>query len=631
MPAWPPPSSALGSEVVIYNNLIYLLVVILILTTSSVPEAPRVEPGLALLLFLAKGLLYQQLAHRAFRRQSVARASRYFATEQKLSILAILFFAVDVYFLDLQYYLAQLPFAAKVESLTALGGLLLFFAYLAVLWLEARPRYEEVFGRRYTPRAFLLSNLKINLPIVLPWLLLSIIYDLLGLVPVPALQRALASPWGEPAVVLLFFLLLAITFPLLIVRLWNCRPLPAGPTRAHIEHICRRDGLTYREIMTWPLFEGRTLTAGIMGLTRRFRYLLITPALIEALDPDEMEAVVAHEIGHVKLYHLPLYLLLFLGFGLLAQLASYPLLSLILGSGLFYRTLQETHLDPGGALGTVSIVAIFLLMLVYFRFVFGFFMRNFERQADLHALTVFQGDAGPLVRVLEKIGWLSGNIRDLPSWHHFGIGQRVDYLLKCQADRRFVRRHHAKVYLSLLLYLAVLGGTGILLWRLPADLLEGATREKFAAAVITHQIEKEPRNPLWHQFLGDLQQSRGRDAEAIAAYEQGLTLAPDQPEILNNLAWLLLTAKEGRFRDPRRALALAEKAAAVKPEGFILDTLAAAYWANGMTDLAVRTEQQAIRADPRNSRYYRDQIEKFHREPLPLHPRESGRGAFLSP
>ncbi|MDA8165239.1 MAG: M48 family metalloprotease, partial [Desulfobacteraceae bacterium] len=603
----------------IYNNLIYLLVVILILTTSSVPEAPRVEPGLALLLFLAKGLLYQQLAHRAFRRQSVARASRYFATEQKLSILAILFFAVDVYFLDLQYYLARLPFAAKVESLTALGGLLLFFAYLAVLWLEARPRYEEVFGRRYTPRAFLLSNLKINLPIVLPWLLLSIIYDLLGLVPVPALQRALASPWGEPAVVLLFFLLLAITFPLLIVRLWNCRPLPAGPTRAHIEHICRRDGLTYREIMTWPLFEGRTLTAGIMGLTRRFRYLLITPALIEALDPDEMEAVVAHEIGHVKLYHLPLYLLLFLGFGLLAQLASYPLLSLILGSGLFYRTLQETHLDPGGALGTVSIVAIFLLMLVYFRFVFGFFMRNFERQADLHALTVFQGDAGPLVRVLEKIGWLSGNIRDLPSWHHFGIGQRVDYLLKCQADRRFVRRHHAKVYLSLLLYLAVLGGTGILLWRLPADLLEGATREKFAAAVITHQIEKEPRNPLWHQFLGDLQQSRGRDAEAIAAYEQGLTLAPDQPEILNNLAWLLLTAKEGRFRDPRRALALAEKAAAVKPEGFILDTLAAAYWANGMTDLAVRTEQQAIRADPRNSRYYRDQIEKFHREPLPLH------------
>lgn len=601
----------------IYSNLIYLLVVLLILTTGSIPETPWVPPGLALLLFLAKGLFFQQLAHRAFRRRRLDRASRYFATEQKLSIVAILFFAADVYFLDLKFYLARLPLTDKVPALIDCGGLLLFFAYLAILWLEARPRYQEVFGRRYTPRAFLLSNIKVNLPIILPWLLLIVAYDLLLLLPLPDLQRALASPWGEPIFFLLFFLLLAFTFPLLIVRLWSCRPLPAGAARTHIEQICRRDGLTYQEIMIWPLFEGRTLTAGIMGLTRKFRYLLITPALIEALDPEEMEAVIAHEIGHVKKFHLPLYLLLFLGFGLLAQLASYPLLNLILDSRLFYDTVQEAHLAPGTALGTVSIVALFLLMLVYFRFLFGFFMRNFERQADLHALSVFDGNAGPLVRVLEKIGWLSGNIRDLPSWHHFGIGQRVDYLLKCQADRRFVWRHHVKVYTTLFLYLIGLAGSGVLLWRMPSNLLEGAPREKFVEAVITHKIEEQPENAIWYQFLGDLQQNRDKYRTAIAAYDKALALAPGNPEALNNLAWLLLTAKEDRFRNPRRALALARRAAAAKPEGFILDTLASAYQANGMTGLAIHTEQRAIRTDPDNAGYYEEQITKFRRETPP--------------
>jgi Zn-dependent protease with chaperone function len=595
----------------IYNNLLYILVVILILATGSTPEQPGISPFLALLFFGAKGLLYRQLARRAFKRQRSQRASSYFATEQRLSILAVIFFAVDVYFLDLQFYLASLPLTDNLPMLINLGGLLVFFGYLGILWLAARPSYQEVFGRRYTPRSFLLANIKINLPIILPWLLLTFLFDLLQFLPLPWLQRLLASAWGEPLIFLLFFILLAISFPLLIVRLWNCTPLPAGATRAHIEKICRQQGLRYREIMIWPLFEGRVLTAGIMGLSKKFRYLLITPALLEALDPEEMEAVVAHEIGHVKKHHLHLYLLLFLGFGLLAQLAAYPLLSLILGSELFYRVVQQADLDPGSALGTISVGALFLLMVLYFRLIFGFFMRNFERQADLHAFQALDDNAQPLIRVLEKIGWLSGNIRDLPSWHHFGIGQRVEYLLKCQRDRRFVNRHHTKVYTTLVLYLALLVSGGALLWRLPADIPEGATREKFTEAVITHKIEAQPDNPLWYRFLGDLQQSRGEFGQAISAYEQSLALEPAQEEVLNNLAWLLLTAEDRHYQDPVRALALARQAAARKPQGFILDTLATAYWANGMVALAIQTQERAILKDPANRDYYREQIEKF--------------------
>jgi hypothetical protein len=58
-------------------------------------------------------------------------------------------------------------------------------------------------------------------------------------------------------------------------------------------------------------------------------------------------------------------------------------------------------------------------------------------------------------------------------------------------------------------------------------------------------------------------------------------------------------------------LTLAQQAAARRPHGFILDTLATAYWANGLVALAIQTQEQAIRRDPANRNYYREQIEKF--------------------
>ena len=144
----------------------------------------------------------------------------------------------------------------------------------------------------------------------------------------------------------------------------------------------------------------------------------------------EIEAVLAHEIGHVKKYHLQLYLLLFLGFGLVASLITSPLLYLLLNSNFFYQIINVAGIDPEAALAFWGTAPMFVIMLVYFRYVFGFFMRNFERQADLAVFKAL-GDSTPLITSLEKISWLSGNIRDKPSWHHFGIGQRVDFLEKC--------------------------------------------------------------------------------------------------------------------------------------------------------------------------------------------------------
>lgn len=594
----------------VYNNLIYLLVVIFVLTTNSIPDSPQLTPINAFSVFVVKALLFQFLVRFVFRSNKIQQSAHYFATEQKLSILAIIFVALDVYLLDVQYFAAKIPFFSTLPVFVDFCGLLLFFFYLSLIWAGSCRAYGVIFGRHYSKKQLVLTNIKNNLPIILPWLLLSLVSDLFQLVPLPGLKGLRASAWGEPLLFLAFFAVLAVTFPVLITRLWNCKPLEPGPVRTHLENFCKQHNVGYADIMIWPLFEGQALTAGVMGLVKRFRYLLITPALLRTLQPDEIDAVMAHELGHVKKYHLQLYILIFLGFGLLGQLTNFPVLYFLLNSSFFYTLCAMIGQEPGEALSFFSTLPLFVLMLVYFRFVFGFFMRNFERQADLYSL-ISIGQAKPLIYSLEKIGLLSGNIRDLPCWHHFGIAQRVEFLEKCERDPEVGRQHNRKVYGSLLFFLLILCIAAVGLWKMPSDLLEGAPREKFAEAVIEQKIAEDGENPFWYMLLGDLQQRRGLYREAVAAYEKNLQLTPDNPDVLNNLAWLLTTAADENVRNPARALMLARQAVELKPLGYILDTLATAYWANGFTENALRVERQAMARDPGKKEYYQAQIIKF--------------------
>ena len=275
------------------------------------------------------------------------------------------------------------------------------FLLLSIIWLRGRKLYEVVFRRSYSPLGFILANIKINLPIVLPWLALSLVFDLLALLPWPGLQEVLASSWGDLILFGFFVCFLALFFPPLVRWLWGCKPMPPGPLRDHIESFCRAQGF-HSEILYWPLFEGQVLTAAVLGIVPRFRYLMITPGLAAALDEEELDAVLAHEIGHVKRYHLVQYVLLFLGFSVLAGKLVEPLPYLLLGSDFFYNILQVFPVDPDTMLAAVSLVVLLGFMLLYFRFIFGYFIRNFERQADLYVFQV-QGTAWPLIRAFEKI------------------------------------------------------------------------------------------------------------------------------------------------------------------------------------------------------------------------------------
>lgn len=597
----------------IYNNLLLFLVAIFLFSAASVPEEPIVSPWMALAVFSLTLVAYDRLARYYFSRSRALKASGYFSAEKRLSVLALFFFGGGaLYLCDAKYYLSFLSFGNRMPALVNIGGLLLFLIYLILMWRAAKKNYQHVFARRYTALGFILSNIKANLPIVLPWVVLSVCYDLLILLPFPWLQAILASQWGDLLFFGMFLIFVVLFFPPLVRRLWGCRPLPDGELKRTLQEFCRTQNFT-ADLFLWPLFEGKVLTAGVMGILPGLRYVLLTPAIIHTMSREELESVMAHEIGHVKRHHLLLYVMLIGGFSVFAGLLAQPFIFFTLSREYFVQLITGNGVDPETVITALGGIPLLVCLILYFRFVFGYFMRNFERQADLHVLKAV-GNGRALISAFEKISAMSGNIRDEKSWHHFGIGERIDCLELAEREPKTISRHDRKVRYSLLAYLLVLVLAATLVRQIPTDQYTRQYEEQYAEAILLKKASQEPDKALWQLLMGNLMLTRKMEAKALSAYEKAFSLEPANPEIMNNLAWLLLTSNDLSLRNPLKALTLARAAATIQPKGYILDTLGTAYWANGLVEEAVNAERQAAFADPGQYRFYQAQAQRFQQE-----------------
>jgi predicted Zn-dependent protease len=396
----------------------------------------------------------------------------------------------------------------------------------------------------------------------------------------------------------------------MIQKFWRCWPLEPGNARSRIENLCQKAGVEYNNILYWPIFGGRMITAGVMGLIKTFRYILVTDALMQLLNPEEIDAVIAHEIGHVKQKHLLFYLVFFVGYMVIAYATFDLIIYLIIYLEPLYRFIAAIGLNQAAVASAVHSFIIIFVFLVYFRYIFGYFMRNFERQADAYVYTLFES-AEPLISTLEKIAVTSGQPPDKPNWHHFSISERIAFLHKCETDKSWKIHHDRKIIKSIAVYLAGILMIGSVGYYLNFGETGKQLNKHFFEKIILRELERTADKPGLFSMLGDLYQSDKKYQEAIRAYEQSIALNPDNPEALNNLAWLFATCDIGRFRDPKKSLELATKAAALEESPHILDTLAESYYANGRFEAAVSAEMRALESVKKNRHYYEDQLKKF--------------------
>ena len=275
-----------------------------------------------------------------------------------------------------------------IVAVTVISGVIgLPFSYVQTFGIEVK------FGFNRTTRALWLADLVKGI----------LVGAALGL-PLAALflwlMRA-AGPlwwiWAWAVWIGFQFLLLAL-YPTVIAPLFNkFSPLPAGSARDAIEALLARCGFKNRGLFVMD--GSRRSSHGNAFFTGfgRAKRIVFFDTLLERLTPDEIEAVLAHELGHFRLKHVLKRMLWMATF----SLAFLGLLAWLAASPWFYEGLGVPPAPdrPGVAL------ILFFVALPVFTFVLAplssLYSRRHEFEAD--AFAAKNASAASLVHALVKM------------------------------------------------------------------------------------------------------------------------------------------------------------------------------------------------------------------------------------
>lgn len=276
-----------------------------------------------------------------------------------------------------------------VAVIAATGLLLMLCGLPFDIWdtfgVEAR------FGfNRTTPALFavdLVKGLAISAVLLLP-----LVAAMLWSIPLLGVTWWLWA-WGGWA---LFSLLLGWAWPRLIAPLFNrFHELEDGEMRRAVESLARRCGFEPQGVRVMD--GSRRSTHGnayFTGLGRAKR-IVFFDTLLQTLAPPEVQAVLAHELGHFRLRHVALRI----AWSLAAALAGFAVLAWLAGQAWFQPALGVT----GG--GTHTLLLLFALaapvFLLPLRPLSAWLSRRHEYQADDYA--AHHADASALADALVKL------------------------------------------------------------------------------------------------------------------------------------------------------------------------------------------------------------------------------------
>lgn len=198
------------------------------------------------------------------------------------------------------------------------------------------------------------------------------------------------------AVLLSFGLLISWIFPTFIAPLFNkFTPLEDESLREKITLLMDRCGFASNGIF---VMDGSKRSshgnAYFTGLGKNKR-IVFFDTLLETLDPNEVEAVLAHELGHFKHHHVRKGLIL----NAVITLAGLAVLAWLIKQDAFYHTLGVTNASTYMALILFSMVMP--LFSIYLQPVMSYLSRKHEFEADDFAAV--QSKPQTLIKALVKL------------------------------------------------------------------------------------------------------------------------------------------------------------------------------------------------------------------------------------
>lgn len=279
---------------------------------------------------------------------------------------------------------------SHVLFILAVGGLLAVPSLPFEWWQQFR--LEQKFGfNQSTPALWLTDKLKgVALTLVIGYPLLWVLLSLV---------KWAGTAWWIWGFAIMFGvqLLMMVLYPKLILPLFNkLTPLPEGDLRTRLLELGDRTGFRARTIQVMDGSKRSGHSNAFFTGFGRFRRIVLFDTLVNQLAPEELEAVLAHEIGHYRRGHIPKMvavsgLMTLAGFAVIAWLARSP-------------WFNETFGFPAGELAPTFLLFGLLSGLVTFWFspLMYFFTRKYEYEADAFARDAM-GRTEPVVGALRKL------------------------------------------------------------------------------------------------------------------------------------------------------------------------------------------------------------------------------------
>jgi STE24 endopeptidase len=288
---------------------------------------------------------------------------------------------------------------------------------------HAPPRFWSYFG----------ANLRLQLLFIFaPIFLLIAIHDLATALWF-ALKHAPMPDTAEFIVSMVSFAAVFLFAPVLFARILKTESLPSSTLRLRLEEMCRRHRLRYRDILLWHT-QSNLGNAAVMGILPRWRYVLLSDLLLETMPDEQIEAVFAHELGHIVYRHLIWYVIFIVTM----------LLALSGPGGKAYDYLLPRMIgDPNLHQKTIEIISCICTATAFAMFfvLFGFVSRRFERQADVFASRtidespitepkppVSKYGAAVFAAALHRVAVVNNIPVATRSWCHGSIEKRMRYV-----------------------------------------------------------------------------------------------------------------------------------------------------------------------------------------------------------